>query len=156
MIGFFFLVIWISTAVSVAFFAIVSRRVFAQVAESEVKKIARISSLIAVMSIQMFFLSTIPLTVDRSYSVWLLARSEISDKEFVTLAKLEADTQNFFIGDGSELKKRMNEQSRLGNLKWNSSYSAVSLSNRGKFQVRFNRLVSSFFGLNPKYAAGGP
>jgi hypothetical protein len=153
-IGFFFVVIWVATLVGAIVFAFLSRRVFQQILDFQVKQVARISSLIAVVALQLFFLATIPLTVDRSYSVWLLARSEISESKDVSLAKLSVDTQAFFFGSGSELKKRMDEQVHLGNLNWNSDYKSVSLTKRGEFQVTINRWVANFFALNPKYSSG--
>jgi hypothetical protein len=153
--GFFFVVIWLATIVTALFFMILSKGVLSKIVEVEVRKVVRMSILIAVMAVQMFFLATIPLTIDRSFSVWLLARSDLSETKYVSLAKLENDTQIFFLANGSELKKRMNEQVSLGNLVWNSNNSGVSLSKRGQVQVLINRWVANFFGLSPKYATGG-
>lgn len=154
-IGFFFIVVWLATLISAIIFAVLSRRIFQDIREFQVRQVARTSSLIAVAALQLFFLATIPLTVDRSYSVWLLARTEISVNKEISLSKLSADTQAFFFGNDSELEKRIDEQVSLGNLNWNSDYKSVSLSNRGKLQVGVNRWVAIFFGLNPKYSIGG-
>lgn len=94
------------------------------------------------------FLATVPLNVDRSFSVWLLnqmSKSQVS----VSRLDLEKKAQEFFNPQGGEISRRLDEQLRLGTVELNADY--LLLTQRGEFQVRTHRFIQWFFGLNLKY-----
>ena len=95
------------------------------------------------------FQSTVPLNVDRSFSVWMINQlsSEISGEN---LTEIEKDASEFFSPEGGEILRRLNEQISLGNIK--NDNSVISLTDRGKRVWYLNRLISIFFGLNDKYS----
>ena len=103
------------------------------------------------------FLSTIPLTIDRSYSVWLLknvADAESSNKDLSYMALIEK-SETFFSQSNGQLTRRIREQERIGNIKVASS-GTIELSQRGRFVVKLNELIGIVFGLDPRYSKLSP
>lgn len=103
------------------------------------------------------FLSTIPLTIDRSYSVWLLknvADAESSNKDLTYMALIE-NSETFFSQSNGQLTRRISEQERIGNIKVTSS-GTIELSPKGRYVVRLNQLIGIVFGLDPKYSKLSP
>lgn len=98
------------------------------------------------------FLTTVPLNIDRSFSVWMLNSVQQQNKA-LTVEELEALAHNFFHPSQGEIVRRLNEQSRLGNL-YVDSEGKVQITLKGSRTSRFFREVSEFFDLNPKYAQG--
>lgn len=94
------------------------------------------------------FLATVPLNLDRSFSVWMLNQTMESERS-LSLPELEIEASQFFSPSGGEIRRRVNEQISLGNLVINNSQ--VELTERGRFTWRVNQLISDFFGLNKKY-----
>ena len=94
------------------------------------------------------FLSTLPLNIDRSFSVWTLNQiSNLSTEQTrVSLATLAED---FFTQDSGEVSRRIDEQIKLGNLIEEAGN--IGLTSRGRFQVQIHRLIAQIFALNSKY-----
>ena len=99
------------------------------------------------------FLSTVPLTIDRSYSVWLLKHaSELSaNGEPFTKASLTNDSVDFFAPANGQLDRRINEQLRLGNL-LEVERDKLQLSKKGSLIAKINSFVGRVFDLQPKYS----
>jgi hypothetical protein len=94
------------------------------------------------------FLTLVPLNIDRSFSVWML--NEISRNEQISsLKQIEEKAQNFFTPGSGEIRRRVNEQIRLGNIKVTDE--KIGLSKRGESQTKFHRLIRFIFALNEKY-----
>ena len=94
------------------------------------------------------FLSTLPLNIDRSFSVWTLNQiSNLPSEQ--TRTSLSTLAEDFFRKDSGEVSRRIDEQIKLGNLIEESSN--IKLTSRGRFQVQFHRLIAQIFGLNSKY-----
>lgn len=153
-LDFFLLSMLLATIFGTVVFIVLSRSLANGVQELEIRKSFYMSSISAVVSTQLFFLSFIPLTVDRSFSVWLLARIGSAELNTVTAETLERDTKEFFLANSVEINRRLAEQERLGNLDVYGGSLPVSITNRGKFQTLINRVVCYFFGLQGKYANG--
>lgn len=97
------------------------------------------------------FLSTIPLTVDRSYSVWMLktvAAQELSDIN-VSQEDLERQSLQFFSLENGQLQRRIDEQLRIGNLESSGQF---RLTWKGWLVVRFNELIGVIFNLESDYS----
>ena len=94
------------------------------------------------------FLATVPLNLDRSFSVWMLNKTIESERP-LSVEEIENRASQFFAPSGGEIKRRINEQISLGNLK--VIQSNVELTGRGKMTWKINRFISDFFGLNSKY-----
>lgn len=95
------------------------------------------------------FLSTVPLNVDRSFSVWMLNQTATSAEDYST-QNLENLASDFFAPSGAEIKRRINEQISIGNMKRRDG--KILLTEKGEFTWRLFRLISDFFGLNKKYS----
>ena len=97
------------------------------------------------------FLSTIPLTIDRSYSVWLLKTvSQAEDKgEKLTETDLTEKSVNFFSEENGQLRRRILEQQKIGNITVGSE---IKLTNKGKLVTELNGIVGKIFRLDPKYS----
>ena len=99
------------------------------------------------------FLSTVPLTIDRSYSVWMLKNMNNYEEKNLNLTKsiFYQDAQVFFNPSNGELLRRLNEQIQLGNIEVKPNETYV-LTGKGKFISRINHWIGNIFGLNPKYS----
>jgi hypothetical protein len=97
------------------------------------------------------FLSTIPLTIDRSYSVWLLKTvSQAEDRgDKLTETDLIEKSVDFFSEENGQLKRRILEQQKIGNIKAGSE---IQLTNKGKLITEINGIVGKIFRLDPKYS----
>jgi hypothetical protein len=94
------------------------------------------------------FLSTLPLNIDRSFSVWTLNQISNLSKE-QTRFSLETLAEDFFTQENGEVSRRIDEQIKIGNLVEESNN--IKLTSRGQFQVQFHRFIAKIFGLNSKY-----
>lgn len=99
------------------------------------------------------FLFTIPLTVDRSYSVWML--KEVAQADAFGLGKekknLLEESSVFFDESNGQLSRRIDEQVRIGNLKIANS-GEVEITTKGRLWAIFNKYVGIVFGLEPRYS----
>jgi hypothetical protein len=98
------------------------------------------------------FLATVPLNVDRSFSVWLLNQMS-NNQTSLTRVDLEVKAQDFFNAQNGEISRRVDEQIKLGTIKKVSQ--DLRLTKRGIIQIEIHRLVAKFFGLTPKYTENG-
>lgn len=120
-----------------------------QPGKSEIRPYATIISVLVSFS----FLSTIPLTVDRSYSVWLLKYAVETQQtgKTIDLHELNVQSTNFFSIANGQLDRRIKEQVKIGNFKLVDK-NAIQVSRKGLFLARVNSLIGVLFGLEPKYS----
>lgn len=99
------------------------------------------------------FLSTIPLTIDRSYSVWLLKQVTESQSigSRVWKAQLIEESTLFFSSQNGQLDRRIAEQVRIGNFKISNSEEVV-ITAKGKLIARINSVIGVIFGLDSNYS----
>jgi hypothetical protein len=115
------------------------------------EKIINVALLTLVSSLATFsMLATIPLNVDRSFTVWMLNQIDL-EPELNTHLKVENKAEMFFQAESGEIARRINEQVFLENLKYERG--VLILTPRGKLQVKFHRLISEIFGLSEKYTS---
>jgi hypothetical protein len=95
------------------------------------------------------FLSTVPLNVDRSFSVWILKEMSLKT-EPSTRDQLKSNAENFFSIQSGEIDRRIEEQLRLGNIQ--TLGQKLSLTNSGKMQAKLDKYIGKIFGLNEKYS----
>ncbi len=99
------------------------------------------------------FLFTIPLTVDRSYSVWML--KEVAQANASGLGKekknLLEESSVFFDESNGQLSRRVDEQVRIGNIKI-VNLEEIEITTKGKLWAIFNKYVGIIFGLEPRYS----
>ena len=94
------------------------------------------------------FLATVPLNVDRSFSVWMLNQTARSVEGYPpqNLEKLASD---FFSPSGGEIKRRIDEQISIGNMELSNG--KILLTKKGELTWKLFRVISDFFSLNKKY-----
>jgi hypothetical protein len=97
------------------------------------------------------FLFCIPTNIDRSISVWLLAKTY--NKEYVTKNQYLEYAADFFKETSFEVDRRIGEQISIGNLVEKQS-ETYELTFQGKKSVEVFRLLAQFFSLNKKYSDG--
>ena len=99
------------------------------------------------------FLGTIPINLDRSFSVWILnsvdEATNIGQKSLNVVA-LKNSTSQYFSPNSAEVSRRLDEQIGLGNLKLENNGS-VSLTTKGDSLLQISRIIARIFSLNPKY-----
>lgn len=98
------------------------------------------------------FLSTIPLTLDRSYSVWVLKnlRNYEVQNQKITEKEIIQDSVKFFSPAEKELNRRLSEQIRIGNIEQNHE-GEIKLTNKGTVIAELNSFIAMIYKLNPKY-----
>jgi hypothetical protein len=112
-------------------------------------------STLTVLSLSFSLLATIPLNIDRSFSVWTLANLDARTSPgggSVHVGDLVQDFEEFFSPSGIQLQRRLEEQQALGNISIRGSY--VELSPRGKALVRIFAAVGRTFNLHEQYFLG--
>ena len=97
------------------------------------------------------FLFIVPTNVDRSISVWLLAKTY--NQQVISKNELSKYAVAFFADTPTEIDRRVSEQISIGNLVEDKD-GEYELSFRGQKTVEAFRLLATFFHLNKKYSNG--
>jgi hypothetical protein len=137
--------------------AVVSLAVFATMF---VKREGRLDSWLQAASVSLIgalfafsFLSTVPLNVDRSFSVWSINQIYKQDlnRAGIPVDLLKKELEAYFSAESGEIDRRLTEQTSVGNIVVTED-SRVVLTDQGIRQRNLFFGISEFFGLNPKYA----
>lgn len=107
-----------------------------------------ISSLLAFF-VTFSFLATVPINVDRSFSVWLLAGLESHRDPNFSVADAELFASEYFTPGSGEISRRIEEQIMIGNIELKEGN--LSISSQGELLVNLFRATTLFFNLNPRY-----
>ena len=95
--------------------------------------------------LNMMFLTLVPVTVERSVSVFMLSyMEENSDQTFTEESVSEVFVEKY-VDDYGAFEKRFHEQVETGNIVQNPDGS-YSITESGKFVVKIFRVVSDWFG----------
>ena len=95
------------------------------------------------------FNSTVPLNIDRSFSVWMINQIA-TDSEPRDVAEIEKKSSEFFSPKNGEIQRRISEQISLGNLEIVEE--KVRLTPSGERVWKINRIIANLFNLNKNYA----
>jgi hypothetical protein len=135
-----------SGVISFLLFRLTSRK-------NNVQNVIRPYAVIISTLISFSFLSTIPLTIDRSYSVWLLKNLTEAESLGKTINKEELIKQSigFFSAENGQLNRRIEEQVKLGNLQIVDK-GTIEVSMKGIALAKMHNLIGIIFGLEPKYS----
>jgi hypothetical protein len=120
----------------------------------EVMRIVQVMFAISLFSTSFAFLSTVPLNIDRSLSVWMLAKIEESGSTTLKISDLMERVEPFLEPNSGEINRRVEEQVTLGNVEFVEDGTGIRITHRGKIQVMINKRIADVFDLNPKYANG--
>jgi len=99
------------------------------------------------------FLATIPMTIDRSYSVWMLKSIYESEdrNRILTYSEFETKSVSFFSPNNGQLNRRIEEQLKIGNIEV-QRFNKLALTDRGRFITHLNSIIGQIFGLDPEYS----
>ena len=111
-------------------------------------------SLLMSLILNYSFVLTVPTTIDRSITVFILGGIDSFGS-----ANSSAISENFksvYINEDLQIKRRIQEQLALGNLERSTSIpDQYELTNKGKLIVNLHKFFASVFNISPFYATGG-
>ena len=111
------------------------------------------------MSVTMVFFILVPVTVERSVSVYMLSYADESDTNF-TKSDIENSFIDIYLKDFGAFDKRFNEQIETGTIE-KVNDNEYRLNDRGRFIVRLFRFIANVFNTDKKlvnpitYSRGG-
>lgn len=96
------------------------------------------------------FIITLPVTVDRSFSIYMLGALYNSEEKghALTINQLAGVTQSYFF-DKHLIQKRMDEQLATGSLTIDKE-DKIALTEKGKLIVLINKSIGSLFNLDKR------
>ena len=103
-------------------------------------------------SLNVCFLVLLPVTVDRSVTVYLLSRIEQQQSPVAPRA-LEQEFVGGYVRDMHAIDRRIDEQRRSGNIAVGSDGKVV-LTDQGRSFMAFSRAVARLFGTDPRFVGG--
>ncbi|UIJ45170.1 hypothetical protein LZK98_19330 [Sphingomonas cannabina] len=107
------------------------------------------------LSFNMAFLIILPVTIDRSISVFLLSRIEAAETEHPLDARgLRAAFVDDYVIAMSQIDRRIEEQRRSGNVV--VDHGKLCLTERGRSFMRLARRLSLTFGTDPHFVGKEP
>lgn len=105
------------------------------------------------LSLNMCFLVILPVTVDRSVSVYLLSTIERHDRDGIDAAHLEAAFLQGYVSQMGAIDRRVIEQSQSGNIVVDRT-GRIRLTSQGERFMRLSRFVAATFGTDPRFVGG--
>ena len=99
-------------------------------------------------SITFSFLILVPVTVERSVSVYMLSTMDETGREY-TREDMEMEFINVYVKDFGAFDKRFNEQIATGTIDKTSNGKYV-INDRGRAMVKFFRIISNLFNTDKK------
>ena len=106
------------------------------------------------LSFNICFLVLLPVTVDRSVSVYLLSTIEQREDSGVTSAQLQKSFVDGYVVRMGAIDRRIDEQRKSGNVTVDAG-GKVHLTKQGEHFMSLSRMVSRLFGTDPRFVSGG-
>ena len=106
------------------------------------------------LSFNLCFLVLLPVTVDRSISVYLLSTIEQRQESGITSAQLERSFVDDYVVRMGAIDRRIDEQRRSGNVTVDGG-GKVHLTLQGERFMSFSRVIARLFGTDPRFVSGG-
>lgn len=97
-------------------------------------------------SFQMLFFTHIPVTAERSVSVFLLSYLDIHKERHITREELEGQYVDVYLHKNQAIEKRIGEQIRSGTVE--STTGGIRITQRGRFLIQIYTFVVKVFGMN--------
>jgi len=112
-----------------------------------------IASAAVSFSLNVCFLVLLPVTVDRSVTVYLLSTIDRQDDRVLNSTALEQAFIKGYVVDMRAIDRRIDEQRRSGNISVGTD-GKVRLTGQGRRFMRFSRMVARLFGTDPRFVRG--
>lgn len=108
-------------------------------------------------SFNVCFLVLLPVTVDRSVSVYLLSTIEQQQDAGIDAERLQSAFIDGYVINMGAINRRIDEQRKSGNIAV-APNGEVHLTQRGRHFMELSRLVAQLFGTDPRFvnASGAP
>ena len=106
------------------------------------------------LSFNICFLVLLPVTVDRSVSVYLLSTIEQRQDPGVTSAQLQRFFVDGYVVRMGAIDRRIDEQRKSGNVTVDAD-GKVHLTKQGERFMSFSRVIARLFGTDPRFVNGG-
>jgi len=106
------------------------------------------------LSFNICFLVLLPVTVDRSVSVYLLSTIEQRQDAGMTPDELQRAFVDGYVVKMGAIDRRIDEQRTSGNITVDAS-GKVRLTRQGEHFMAFSRIVARLFGTDPRFVSGG-
>lgn len=106
------------------------------------------------LSFNICFLVLLPVTVDRSVSVYLLSTIESGRNSGITSAELQRSFVDGYVVRMGAIDRRIDEQRTSGNVTVDAG-GKVHLTTQGEHFMSFSRLIARLFGTDPRFVTGG-
>lgn len=106
------------------------------------------------LSFNICFLVLLPVTVDRSVTVYLLSRLEQRQQSGMDAAQLQQAFIDGYVVKLGAVGRRIDEQRKSGNVVVGPD-GKVRLTRQGQDFMAFSRLVERLFGTDPRLVSGG-
>jgi len=104
------------------------------------------------LSCNLCFLVLLPVTIDRSISVYLLAHIEQAGKAGVSVEEARALFINDYVKNMDQIGRRFAEQFHSGNIEWHGDRAVISA--RGVHFLSFARGLSHLMHTDPRFIGG--
>jgi len=112
-----------------------------------------ISAAAVSFSLNVCFLVLLPVTVDRSVTVYLL--STIEQRDALAPQALEQAFVSGYLENMHAIDRRIDEQRRSGNITVGAD-GKVRLTEQGRRFMAFSRTIARLFGTDPRFVGGNP
>jgi hypothetical protein len=96
------------------------------------------------LSLNLSFLIVVPVTVDRSISIFVLGEMAARPDDVFTPDAMSEDFIRVYVGEGRQIERRLREQAVSGNVVRDGA--GYRISSRGKAVVATSRIVATLFG----------
>lgn len=109
-------------------------------------------ALVLHFSLNIIFFTHVPVTADRSVTIFLLGymNDHSDDDTSVTKDQLESHFINTYINKYEAINRRMNEQVITGTVEQTQD-GGYRLTQKGKLLVKFNQWIGRYYGLDMKF-----
>lgn len=114
-----------------------------------------VAAFATVLSVNLCFLVLLPVTVDRSISVYLLATIDRAEPGSYRSSSLQHQFIAGYVDDLHAIDRRIAEQKASGNLVVGPDGS-LTLTAQGRRFLRMSRVVAELFHTDPHFVAGAP
>jgi hypothetical protein len=115
--------------------------------------IAAFTAAVLSMSINFGFFIIVPVAVDRSISVFLLAYMDEHPDEAFTSSQLRTAFSDIYVDRYQAMQRRMDEQLVSRNI--NQVGDTYQINDQGRAFVRFARVIAWMFDTDPRFVSGG-
>jgi hypothetical protein len=112
------------------------------------------SAAVLSLSFNVCFLVVVPVTVDRSISVFMLGEMANAPDHLFSSAEMSRIFTKVYVGDLAQIDRRMHEQSVTGNVE--QLQDGYRITPRGRRFIAAAKVTSRLFGGDPRFASPPP